>query len=222
MIDPILISPDSPDFTRILNKRLEEISTLLGSSASVVGASTGNAVRLSGTNKQRLSLNAGLYPGGSTFWETDTKSLWVVDTVGGGHVWAAAGGSTGGAAAAIAYATGSLTLSSAGPNDIPGTTLTLANAGDYLITGVFDFRGDLAGDSGADLRGYLNAAGTRATKFARFIGPFGAVTLGGTVAQQWIFTAAASDVVKLQADKSAGTGGSSCGVQSSITALLVS
>jgi hypothetical protein len=222
MVDPILIQPNEPDFLRILNKRLEEISTLLNGSAAGVGPGPGNSARLSGTNKQRLSLNAGLYPGGSTFWETDTKSLWVIDTVGGGHVWAAAGGTAGSSVADVAYATGSLTLSNLGPNDIPGTTLTLANTGDYFITGVFDFRGDLAGDSGADLRGYLNAAGTRATKFARFIGPFGAVTLGGTVSQQWIFTASAGDVIKLQADKSAGTGGSSCGVQSSIAALLVS
>ena len=122
--------------------------------------------------------------------------------------------------AVTATASGLLTLTTAA-QDIPGASLTLARAGKYLVVGVFDFqKPGGTSDQNAELDGYLVAGGaTQAgNAYWQIIGTTG---IFGTVAQQWVVTVTAGAVVKLQAKKDSGTGGSSTGSNTRISAVWI-
>lgn len=119
----------------------------------------------------------------------------------------------------IAYATGSLTLTTSAA-DIPGATLTLTKSGIYLIVGVVDFSEVGAGDVPSVFSAYGNFAGTLQVAAA----DFAAVTANAraTVAQQWLYAGTPGNIVKLQAKKSGGTGSSlAATTNTSISALYV-
>jgi hypothetical protein len=103
--------------------------------------------------------------------------------------------------AQIAYASATLTLTTTAQT-VPGTTLTLAKAGRYLVIGVFYFYFSSV-DQGNTLVGSFQGMGS----VAAFVISATNVTAGGTVAQQWLYTAAAPNApVSLAAYKSGGTG----------------
>jgi len=111
-----------------------------------------------------------------------------------------------------AYATGNMALTTI-PQNIPGCALTLARAGQYLISGVFDLGsydpnvylvGGLSGYTPLALL-LTNEAGFRAT-----------------VAQQWAISVTAGFVAQLNAYKTSGTGTSQINVgNTSITAVWI-
>jgi hypothetical protein len=116
---------------------------------------------------------------------------------------------------------GNLTLTPT-MQDIPGVTLTLPKAGKYHVTGVIDFVLD-SGDTDQTLLGQLiaNAAALPQLMTFRFTTPVGTAARG-TVTQQWLATMTApSQIVKLQANKNAGTGTSLATSLSTIAALWV-
>lgn len=103
--------------------------------------------------------------------------------------------------ALLATATASLALT-ATPTNIPGCTLTLPNAGRYLVQGVFYFT-FAAADSGGTLIGLFPPVGTASVAA---MGAGTAITFNGTVTQQWLYTATAGAVITIQAYKGGGTG----------------
>lgn len=151
---------------------------------------------------------------GFLFLATDTLALYRWD----GAAWVSI---TFGGDVQVAYASGSLTLTAATYADIAGATITLARAGKHLITGVFDMRQSAVGDLGSILTGRLVANGSAQTQLAQYRSQ--AVPSSANVAQQWVYTAgAAGEVVKLQAQKDAGTGTSIVALtNTSISALWV-
>lgn len=127
-----------------------------------------------------------------------------------------------------AAATSGLTLG-ASFADVPGATVTLPQAGTYLITACFDFAGSGAGDAGQQALGQL-VAGSVAQDGQAAYAPLviaGAGVTGSplacraTVFQQWLYAAVANDVAQLQAMKVAGSGFSICNPTfTTITAVL--
>lgn len=129
---------------------------------------------------------------------------------------------TGNVSAQLAYATSALTLTSS-YSDIPGCTLTLPGAGSYLITASFQFIGSGAGDDNEYALGTLMANGVLRTQFVIFAQlVLSGVPQAANVFQQWIYTSAGSEIVKLRALKGGGTGVSTAGATSSIMALRLS
>ena len=104
----------------------------------------------------------------------------------------------------LGSASADITLTTSG-QPVSGTLLTLSRAGQWLIRGVFYFYLSGTGDSGAYLSGNLLQNGAGGTRQAILTGAPGA---GGTVTQQWLFTAAVGNTVQLQAWKTGGTGAS--------------
>ena len=118
----------------------------------------------------------------------------------------------------IAYASAGLTLATTAQT-IPGTTLTLATAGSYLVTGTFFFNVQ-NGDSANYLLGSIPGASADAVLLATVAA---GVSLQATVSQQWVVTVSAGATVSLQASKTGGSGASSVGAtHTSISALWVS
>jgi hypothetical protein len=120
----------------------------------------------------------------------------------------------------LVLATGDLTLTTA-LQDIPGATLTLANAGRYWINGVFDF--DFAGgDAGNVLIGRIDQGGALAGQTAPLL-CYTANTVRTMVSQQSFYTAAAAgSIVKLQAQKTGGAGGSVAhGTNTTLSAIWI-
>jgi hypothetical protein len=98
------------------------------------------------------------------------------------------------------------------PN-IPGCSLTLAKAGQYLIYGVFDLG---SYDANVYLVGGLNGSTPLALLLTNETG------FRATVAQQWAITASAGFVAQLAAYKGGGTAGSLVSVgNTSITAVWI-
>jgi hypothetical protein len=115
--------------------------------------------------------------------------------------------------AQIAYATGSLALTSA-YQDIPGATITLARAGRYLISASFE----LAQITSGRVVGALSANGSVQAPVAVLDFTAG---ITANVGQQWIYTAGAvSQAVQLQAKFVTGTG-SAQAANTSIAALWI-
>ena len=112
----------------------------------------------------------------------------------------------------VAYSTAPLTLTTT-PQNVPGCVLTLANAGKYLIQGVFDF--SASGDAA-----FLFGGLTGSTPLAAFLASTGSGR--ATATQQWVITATAGATAQLNAYKAGGTGSSQASTQSSISALWVS
>lgn len=140
-----------------------------------------------------------------------TTDLPAREFIWSGTVWAevTAAGNT----IQVAYGTTGLTLTTATQN-VPGCSLTLAKAGQYLIAGVFDFA---AADAGVFLIGGLSGQ----TPAAIFMTP--ATSGRVSVTQQWVVSASAGSVVQLTASKTGGTGTSGTGgIHTSITAMWVS
>ena len=162
----------------------------------------------------------GTHDAGFTFRTTDSpprefvwsQTAWIETTPPGAN------------SAQIAQASGNVTLTTAAA-DIPGCSLTLPRSGTYLIVGVFDCRGGSGvGDAGSLILGYLVANGAAQAQLGLFtISNTATVSSGGTVAQQWLYTASsAGQIVKLQAAKTGGTGGSFTGNHSTISATWIS
>lgn len=101
-------------------------------------------------------------------------------------------------------ASADLTLTNA-YQDVAGATVTLDVAGTYLVTGVFTFAEVGAGDLAQIMSGALKVDATVQTAVASTT----FVTAGDSfqVQMAWYVTVAAGKVVKLQAKKAAGTGG---------------
>jgi hypothetical protein len=136
--------------------------------------------------------------------------------------------SAGSITALFASASGGLSLGTSYA-DITGATLTLAEAGTYLISGVFDFAG-VGADTNESGLGQLVANGVAQTGIAAVepLAIAGAGVTGSPVAvrmvasQQWLYVASAGHVIKLQARKTGGTGFSICNaVNTTISALKV-
>ena len=121
--------------------------------------------------------------------------------------------------ALIAYGTTNPTLTTT-PTDLPGCSLTLPQAGVWMVYGViYPFIGG-AGDNLQFLQAQLALNGAAQAGGMSFAGPTGAAA---TVAQQWKVTVSAGAVVKLQGFKSGGTGTSQIfGTNTSISATWVS
>jgi hypothetical protein len=96
MLSPVLTPPTDPDFLHVLNRRLEDLSTLIEAldaksqtaAAAATPATTQPAAESavaslistsSGTRKQRLVYVPQQLNGGSTWWETDRGVLYIVD-----------------------------------------------------------------------------------------------------------------------------------------------
>jgi hypothetical protein len=120
----------------------------------------------------------------------------------------------------VAYCSGSLTLVAGAYNDLTGATLTIARPGTYRIEGVFDFNCAGAGDVGVVFLGQLVVNGVAQANLA--VRTPQAVNDRATVAQQWLVVVGVGQIVKLQAEKTAGSGTSTAATQSSLAATWVS
>lgn len=124
-----------------------------------------------------------------------------------------------GNSAQLVTATGTLNLTTTA-TQIPGLTLTLPTAGNYLVIGVFYFN-LVPADSGATLIGLFPPVGTASV--AVFNLNLAGIAGGGTVSQQWLYTASAGATISLQAYRAGGAGGSSVlGGHSSLSAIWIS
>jgi hypothetical protein len=119
-------------------------------------------------------------------------------------------------AAQIAYGTADLTLTTAYA-PITGAAITIAAAGTYLITAVFDFSCMGAGDAGAALLGALSVASAIESQVAVFSVPAAGARI--MVSQQWILALSAGTVLQLMAEKTGGTGASVCYAGSTTTVI---
>jgi hypothetical protein len=178
-----------------------------------------------GTRAQRLATPILSLLSGSIWMETDfNNEIYQVQIIGGVYTWVQVVRS-----GDVQYvsANNDLTLTTV-PTDVPGATLTLARAGRYFITGVFDFVLNGPGDTtGIILQGRLNANGVNQPSVATLslVIPSGTgVQEQATVSQQWVITAAApGEIAKLQGSKTGGTGTSFIsGAYTTIAALWVS
>ena len=119
-----------------------------------------------------------------------------------------------------AQASSATTVTNAGYSDIPSCSLTLTQAGRWLIIGMFDCT--IAGSDGATVvQGLLNANGTQQGQLCMAQAP-GGNTLRVTVAQQWMLVLGSGVVVKLQAYRPSGTSTSTIGTNTTITAIWIS
>lgn len=106
MISPVLTPPGDPDFLHVLNRRFEDLSTLIealqaksaaaaatpDTAAATPRAQQQSAVESlistsSGTRKQRLVYVPEQLNGGSVWWETDTQLLYIVHVTNEAHSW---------------------------------------------------------------------------------------------------------------------------------------
>jgi hypothetical protein len=119
----------------------------------------------------------------------------------------------------LQYATASagLTLTTT-MQDVPGLTLSLTRAGRYLITGVL-YVSMTGADNGALILGQLVVGGSATGILIVFQAP--TTGTAATVAQQWLLDVAGTQTIKLQADKSGGTGSSTIGFHSSLAATWI-
>jgi hypothetical protein len=123
--------------------------------------------------------------------------------------------------ALLAKASATLTLTTS-PQNVPGVSLTLARAGQYLVIGVFYFT-LASGDAGATLVGQFSGTAGSVAALSDLISGTTTVQLSATVSQQWLYTATAGAVVTLQANKSGGAGASTVNMNhTSMMALWVS
>lgn len=157
----------------------------------------------------------GVHEGGFDFRSTDlparqflwSQTAWVEVTAQTGDIQ-------------IAYGTAGVTLTTTA-QDLPGLSITLNRTGKYLITGVFDLRGD-TGDAAHLLIGQLVANGTVQPKLG-FMSTGSGGANKGSVTQQWGYVAATTGIaIKLQAWKDGGSGSSAAQGESTLTALWVS
>jgi hypothetical protein len=119
----------------------------------------------------------------------------------------------------IAYASAGVTLTTSN-QPIPGTTLTLPLAGQYLVQGTFYFN-LTSGDTQVYVIGSIPGGSGGAVLFAPTMTAGQALQI--TVSQQWIVPAAAGGTVNLQAYKTGGSGTSTVEPgYTSISALWVS
>ncbi|HEY2605565.1 MAG TPA: hypothetical protein VGJ10_06085 [Paraburkholderia sp.] len=122
--------------------------------------------------------------------------------------------------AQIAFASASLTLTTAW-NNVAGAEITVAVAGTYLVTGVFDFLCYGAGDATFVFFGGLFAASSLQAPLAIFTAPTDGARSMNT--QQWVVGLSSGAVLQLAAQKNGGTGGSVCAASPStmISAIRV-
>lgn len=203
-----------------INERLRTLSGNISSSSS---STSGNVRASEGKLANRPNLTSS--DAGSLYFTDDTYQVFWWD----GKTWSEI---TPANDVQVAVGSGDLTLVAVTYNDVPGCTLTLKRSGRYLITGCFDFKGLNALDVNCAANGRLMANGAAQSVTAQFqmLVLTGAgltsspVQQESTITQQWLFTATApNQVVKLQAQKSAGTGGSKVvGTQSTISAVWIS
>jgi hypothetical protein len=99
---------------------------------------------------------------------------------------------------------GTLTLGAVAFADITNATVTVTNAGKYLVVGVFDFQGTVTGWGIA--QGQLVVASSGNQPNNADCVDTGAAIQGGTYTMAWVVTLAAGDVIKLQAKKTIAAG----------------
>jgi hypothetical protein len=112
-----------------------------------------------------------------------------------------------------AAASASLTLTTS-MADVTGASLSLT-PGVWRLDGVFYFVASGAGDVGGLGIGQLATTGGTATialSTSLAVFTFTTATAVGTVVQTWLVTVTATTTAKLQAQKNAGTGASTCGL----------
>lgn len=108
----------------------------------------------------------------------------------------------------IAYANTNVVLTVTN-QDIPGATLVTTKTGTYSISGVFDVFGTGVGDFNAIFLGALSVNGTNQPNIAtKSLGPTATYNDRATIAQNWVLPLSAGTTLKLQCQKSGGTGGS--------------
>jgi hypothetical protein len=119
----------------------------------------------------------------------------------------------------FAYGSGSAAITVAGAT-IPGASVTVVQAGQFLIRAGFYAQQAGAGDAGQFLQGVLLVNGLPQTPTAdSSLAPGEAVIS----TQQWFLTLAAGATLSLQMKKTGGTGSSTAyGANSSISALFIS
>lgn len=103
--------------------------------------------------------------------------------------------------------------------DMPGLNFTLAAAGVYLVSCAVDVVLQ-SGDDGATVLAQLLVDGVAQPNDGILTAPN--ALMRATIAQQWQVKASAGTVIKMQVNKSAGTGPSSVTMHSSLSALWVS
>lgn len=194
-------------FIRAVNDRLRELESLIPAASDAASAALPSVGTPGRYTKVTTDAQGRVIAGGQ---------LQTSDLPGGGYPV--------GSDAQIAYNSGSLNIITAGVTaDVPGTTLTLARAGRYHITGVFDFT-----MSSGDATALATLIGTLCVNGSEQTGAY-AIYAGGTArvsaSQSWLYTAASAGLVaKLQARKSFGAGTSTCGAGTpacSITAVWI-
>lgn len=123
--------------------------------------------------------------------------------------------------AKVAKCSSNLTLTNS-MADVPGCSITL-EPGYWEVIGEFDFQEGGAGDLTNQLQGSLTVTGGSATitttgtprMFVQTVGE------GNTVTKAWYITVLSATIAQLQAAKSAGSGSSVCGTQSTISGFCV-
>jgi hypothetical protein len=118
----------------------------------------------------------------------------------------------------FALQAGPLVLTTA-MQDMPGLSLTLERAGDYLVVCVVDFVPQTQ-DAGATLSAQLVVSGVARPNNVILSPPNGLTRV--TVSQQWLVKGAVGTAIKMQASKSLGVGASSTSTHTSLSALWVS
>lgn len=200
VILPVQGAPD--ELIRVLNDRLREMEALIQPATG-----TGSALPNVGT------------PGRFTAGTTDAQGrviersrLQVSDLPGGGYPTSQAND------AQIAYASADLTLSGSYA-DVTGATITLAQAGVYLVTACVEFS---IGSTNILLSAQLVANGSAKAQLATTKSLSTGVIQSAS--QQWIYTAAAAgEIVKLQGKKAGGAGADKIlATDTSISVLWVS
>lgn len=190
------------------------VSLTTGNVVAVTGAVIANNNALSGTEKLRV---------------TGTSRLEGLTTVTTGGINVTGGTTTdtltvNGEASAksieTAKCSGALTLTGS-LADITGCSVSLT-PGEWVVTGIFDFR-VVGADTGVALQGACVTTGGTATITSAASALLQVPTTGltATVAQCWRIVVTATTTAKLQATKSGGGGSSVAGVQSTITAAFV-
>jgi hypothetical protein len=143
-----------------------------------------------------------------------------VNVTGAFRVNGVAIGAAGSGLALYGVCTSATVVTNAAYTDIPGCSLTLSQAGRWLITASFD--ANINGSDGtAVLQGVLNVNGTIQNQVCNFRVNTGNLMVANLF-QQWVQVVGAGIVVKLQAWRAGGTATTTTvGVQTTISAVWI-
>lgn len=184
-----------------INDRLARISALTNQTSGGATVLTGAAA---------LPPAGSGYAAGTLYLSTTTGQWWRWS----GSLWVSV---SGGGSVQIAYCAANIGL---GTSSTPLNTasITLAQTGNYLFTGVFEFL-VASGDTGQLFTGQLTIGGHLQSRVATYV--TGISNTQACVAQQWTAAATAGEIAALSAFKGGGTGSSQGGPNCCISALLI-